>query len=54
MRVLILLILIAAWGLFLSVFVPGSLYSGTVIGALIATLCFLLFGRKRRNGNKAN
>lgn len=52
MRLLWFLIFILLWAAFLAFFVPGSLYSGTVIGALIALALMPWVKRLRQRGNK--
>ncbi len=52
MRLFLFLIFILLWVAFLAFFVPGSLYSGTVIGALIALVLMAWVKRLRQRGNK--
>ncbi|MFQ6551946.1 hypothetical protein AAD018_006320 [Aestuariibius insulae] len=47
-RLLVTLALLAAWIAILALFVPGSFYSGTALGLLIAFLWLAISALRRR------
>ncbi len=48
MRLIITLILLALWIAALALFVPGSFYSGTALGIVIALLWLAIAALRRR------